>query len=346
MKKLLIWLIAILLVIGGLARLAIAFPFVQDALIARVMQVAMSRAAAGIPQPESLQAFVCGSASPLPAPGRAQACMVVMTPQHLFVVDSGAGSTARIMEAQLPLQRLQGVLITHMHSDHIAEIPELNLVSWVAGRPLPLQVYGPEGIRQLVSGLNRAYKLDRSYRVAHHGEELMKPNLGIPAAETIEPGVIIQDGDLTVTAYLAEHDPIKPAYGYRFDYRGRSLVISGDSNVSEQTHKVAKGVDLLFHDALSVPIVSAMATAARAEGLERNAKILEDIIDYHASVDSLIDLNRKTPIKMVALYHLVPAPQNYLMEQVFLRSAPGNFVLTNDRDWFELPVGSREILIR
>ena len=346
MKKLLIWLMAVLVVTGSLARLIIEFPSVQDGLLARFLQAGMSEAAEGPPQPNSLQAYICGSSSPLPAPNRAQACVVVMTPQHLFVVDSGAGSAANIAQGRLPLARLQGVLITHLHSDHIAEIPELNLNSWIAGRPLPLRVYGPEGIRQVVSGINRTYRFDRGYRIAHHGEDLLDPALGVPEAETVKPGVIIQDGDLTVTAYLAEHDPVKPAYGYRFDYRGRSLAISGDSNVTAETHRMAKNLDLLLHDALSVPTVSAMAHTAEELGLARNAKFLRDILDYHASTDALIELNKKTPVKMIALYHLIPAPQNFIMERIFLRGTPGNFVLTNDGDWFELPAGSRDILIR
>ena len=346
MKKLLFRLLLTALVIAGLARLAMEFPLVQDRALRQLVTLGMRQAAEGIPQPDSLQAYICGSSSPLPAPDRAQACVAIMTPRHLYIVDSGAGSTSRVMQGRLPLNRLQGVLITHLHSDHIAEIPELNLNSWIAGRPLPLRVYGPRGIRRLVSALNRAYEADRSYRVLHHGEDLLPPALGELGAERVEPGVIIEDGDLIISAYRAEHDPVKPAYGYRFDYRGRSIVVSGDSNVTDETHRISRNLDLLLHDALSEPVISAMSAAAGDLGLKRNSRILADVLDYHAWTSALVEFEEKTPVGMVALYHLVPAPQNILMEWIMLRQAPENFVIADDRDWFELPTGSRDILVR
>ncbi len=127
---------------------------------------------AGIEDGDALRVFVCGSSSPLPAQGRAQACIAVLSPEHFFVIDSGAGSTLNIMTARLPTQRLDGVLLTHFHSDHIAELYELNLNSWVQGREHPLAVYGPEGVKQVVEGVNQTYELDVSYRVAHHGSDL------------------------------------------------------------------------------------------------------------------------------------------------------------------------------
>ncbi len=346
MKKLLLWLIVILVALAGLGRLAIEVPAVQDQLLKRLLDVTLGANAEGIPQPDSLQAYVCGSASPLPAPGRAQACIAIMTPQHLFIVDSGAGSTAKVAAGRLPLARLQGVLITHLHSDHFGEIPELNLQSWVAGRPMPLMIYGPKGIRQVVSGLNMAYKEDRKYRVAHHGEALLPPKLGVLDATTVKPGVILQDGDLTITAYTAEHSPVEPALGYRFDYRGRSIVVSGDSNVTAETHRISKDLDLMLHDALSEPIITAMSETAYALGMERNGKILADVLDYHAWTSALVEFNEETPVGMMAFYHMVPAPPMLLMERIFLRDAPDNFVLTNDGDWFELPADSTEIIRR
>ena len=165
------------------------------------------------------------------------------------------------------------------------------------------------------------------------------------AHETIEPGVVLEDGELKITAYVGEHPPIEPAVGYRFDYRGRSVVISGDSNVNENTLKIAEGADLLLHDALSLPTLTALSRALEAVGQTRQSKIVTDVMDYHASTSSLVALGEQSNVAMVAYYHLVPVPPNAILKTIFMRGAPDNFVLTEDLMWFELPAHSDEIVV-
>jgi ribonuclease Z len=347
MKKFMFYLVLVVIVLGAAIRISIEFESGQDTAMQQFARIAMTQAARGMPQPDSLQAVVCGSASPLGNTDRAQACIAIVTPQHLYIVDAGAGSAAKVNRAQLPMNRLQGVLLTHFHSDHIAEIYELNLASWVQGRPEPLRVFGPKGVNKVIDGINNTYEADRNYRTGHHGEDLLPPRLGKLSSTTIKSGVILEDGDLTITAYTAEHPPIEPAVGYRFDYRGRSIVVSGDSNVTEMTREIASDADLLFHDALSVPLIETMSAAATDAGQDRLARIATDVLDYHASTTSVIELGQQTDIDMIALYHLVPVPQNLVMEKVFERGLPDNFVIADDLDIFELPAGSDEInLIR
>lgn len=341
MKKFALYLAVVLLFSAGMIRLSLEFPAAQDVALRGMAKAAQGVNARGIPEPDGIQVFVCGSASPLPAPGRAQACLAVVTPGHFYIVDSGAGSTANLQQGRLPMNRLQAVLVTHHHSDHIAELPELNLVSWVAGRPTPLQVIGPEGIKQVVGGLNVTYSLDRSYRVAHHGAELLPPELGVMVPRTIDEAFVLEDGDLKITAFSVDHSPVHPALGFRFDYRGRSVVISGDSIVTDEIRDVTNGADLVFHDALSVPIVTALAEAAADTGQDRAVTILNDILDYHASTESLVQLQDQ--IGMMVYYHLVPAPQNLVMRKVFERDLPGHYRLAEDGDWFFLPSQSDEI---
>jgi len=277
--------------------------------------------------------------------GQAQACIGIITPEHFYLIDSGAGSTANINRLRLPTERLQGLLITHFHSDLIAEIYEVNLGSWIAGRPTPLTLFGPSGINEITDAVNAGYRLDRQYRTAHHGAELLPPALGVLQHKTITPGVIIEDGALTITAYVAEHPPIEPAVGYRFDYRGRSVVVSGDSNINGDTLDIVNGADLLLHDALSLPTVSILSDAMGNAGQARQSKIVADVIDYHASTDSIIELGKQSNVNMVAFYHLVPVPLNSALDAVFERGMPDNFLLAKDLMWFELPVGSDEIAV-
>jgi len=319
--------------------------FVQDKMLDIVASQFVQRALAPSQDSMGLRIFVCGSASPLGVSDQAQACIAVLTPDHFYIVDSGAGSTANLQKNGLPMNRLQSVLLTHYHSDHIAELYELNLNSWVQGRPNPLNIYGPEGINALVDNVNGTYRQDRIYRVEHHGSGLLSPELGVMKPHAIPEGRIIQDGELTITAYSANHPPIEPSLGYRFDYKGRSVVISGDSLVTQETLKISDGVDLLLHDALSLPIVSTLSEAANTAGLTRIGKIMADVMDYHASVESLVALDDSIQVRHVSLYHLVPIPANIVFEEIFLRDLPANYSLAKDGTWFELPASSDELII-
>ncbi len=343
MKKALI-IIAIVLVLVLSVQALLKTPAVQDAALTSLSAMVAAQNAKPFPASESLKVFVCGSASPL-GMGQAQACIGIITPEHFYLIDSGAGSTANINRLRLPTERLQGLLITHFHSDHIAEIYEVNLGSWIAGRPTPLTLFGPSGINEITDAVNAGYRLDRQYRTAHHGAELLPPALGVLQHKTITPGVIIEDGALTITAYVAEHPPIEPAVGYRFDYRGRSVVVSGDSNINGDTLDIVNGADLLLHDALSLPTVSILSDAMGNAGQARQSKIVADVIDYHASTESIIELGKQSNVNMVAFYHLVPVPLNSALDAVFERGMPDNFLLAKDLMWFELPVGSDEIAV-
>ena len=344
MKKVII-LILVLCLLTAVGRGLLTLPAVQDALLVRGTTAVAEGVGADFSESTSLRVYVCGSASPL-GMGQAQACIAVVTPEHFYLIDSGAGSTDNINRLGLPTERLQGLLLTHFHSDHIAEIYEVNLGSWIGGRPVPLTVYGPRGVDEVTNAVNAGYRLDRVYRIGHHGEDLLPPALGVLGHKTIAPGVILEDGDLKITAYVSEHPPIHPAVGYRFDYRGRSVVVSGDSNVTGDTLKIVDGADLLLRDALSLPTVTALSEAMGAAGRLRTSKIVADVIDYHASTDSLIELGEKSDVDMVAFYHLVPVPLNSVLEDIFMRGVPDNFVLTEDLMRFELPIGSDKIVVK
>ena len=168
MKK--VFLVALtIVVILGIGQGLLKLPAVQDVVVERGTAAVAERASVGLSESSSLRVFVCGSASPL-GMGQARACLAVVTPEHFYLIDSGAGSTDNINRMALPTNRLQGLLITHFHSDHISEIYEVNLGSWVSGRPTPLTVFGPTGVDEIVSGVNATYRLDRIYRTGHHGD--------------------------------------------------------------------------------------------------------------------------------------------------------------------------------
>lgn len=293
---------------------------------------------------DALRVFMCGTASPLGALGRAQACVAIFAGDDLYLVDAGPGSAQTLSAHRISTRQLKAVFLTHFHSDHIGALYGHNLSSWVAGRPAPLQVVGPPGVEDVVAGFNRAYDLDRHHRTTHHGPQLLPPALGLMLPRAIAPGVAHEADGLRVTAFAVDHSPVVPAYGYRFDYKGRSVVISGDTVVTPALEAAAADADLLIHDALSEPLVSAMAAAA-AQANPRMAKVLTDVLDYHAHTTDVAALAERARVRQLVLYHLVPSPGNALMANIFMRDVPSTVVLAEDGMTFELPVDSAPIVV-
>lgn len=323
--------------------IALQIPAVQDRIF---RQLAPAAFAVNFGESDNLRVYVCGSASPLGnVADRAQACIAVVTPDHFYLFDAGAGSAFNVSGGGLPIQRLDGVYLTHFHSDHISDIPAINLSSWVIGRPVPLKLIGPVGVDKVTRGLNLAYELDRGYRTGHHGADLMPLELGELIYQEIETGVVLEDRGLTITAFTVEHDPIKPALGYRIDYKGRSVVISGDSIATESTFDVATNADLLFHDALSKEALAAVIEVSREAGRDRLAQIFTDVMDYHADAKKLEMMSAEAGVKQLVLYHLVPTPVNGLLMRIWQRGLQSSTLIANDGMTFELPAGEGAVVV-
>ena len=343
MRVMLRFVLVLVVLLAALAGFFLGTRTGQDILLTRAVDIAMGQMPAA--EYDGLRVFMCGTSSPLIAPGRAQACVAIRAGRELHVVDAGTGSAAVMALAGEPVQNLRAILLTHFHSDHIAGIGDFNLASWATGRDAPLRVLGPPGVERVVAGFNEAFAQDREYRVAHHGADLLDPEVGLLDAVAVENGVIVDRGGLRVTAFPVDHSPVQPAVGYRFEYAGRSVVVSGDTVVTESLVEAARGADLLLQDALSMPIVTAMQAGAERAGRRRQARILLDIQDYHAAGTDLQALVDAAGVGMLAVYHLVPAPRNLVMERIFERSLPEDTVMTAEGMVFELPRGTDRIRV-
>ncbi len=300
----------------------------------------------------ALHVVICGSGSPLPSVERAGPCTAVIAGGRMFLIDVGPGSTENLRLWGLPVASLTGVLLTHFHSDHIAELGEVGFASWTSGRAVPLDVYGPVGVDRVVAGFQAAYELDISYRVAHHGADLLPPEGGkanahaIELAEDAPSRVFYDENGLKITAFLVEHEPIAPAVGYRIDYGGRSVVVSGDTIRSANVEAASQGVDVLVHEVLSGALIGGAAQALESAGNEQTAKLLRDTLDYHTFPADVHALAADAKVKLLVLSHLVPPLPAAQAERVFMRGraedAPNDAVVGADGMHIALPANSDE----
>jgi len=354
MGRKLIWIIGVLVVLAGIVAVGLRLPAVQDAIVRRVIEQRLNNPPKELLREDALSVLLCGTASPMPHPTRARPCVAVFAGGRFWIVDTGPGSWNHLALWQVDGGRISGVLLTHFHSDHMGELGEFNLQTWVAGRPGPLQVFGPPGVDRLVNGFNEAYTLDRGYRVAHHGADVLAPEKGLMEARVVAgpaegsgPAVVVKEGDLTITAFSVTHSPVSPAYGYRFDYKGRSVVVSGDTVKDAALIAAAKGADVLLHEAQANHIVSVMQEEVAKTGRPRLAKILGDIPTYHTTPVEAAEVANEAGVKLLVMYHLTPPPPAALLEEVFVRGVddvrPDGWVLADDGLVVTLPVGSDEV---
>lgn len=353
------WLLSGIGAVLGLAlvaALALRIPAVQDALLRRVIAHRMSTPPAALAGDDALRVLLCGTSSPMPHPTRAKACVAIFAGGRFWVVDTGDGAWNRLALWQVDGRAIGGVLLTHFHSDHITELGEFNLQTWVAGRAGPLAVYGPPGVERVVAGFTEAYALDSGYRVAHHGADLLAPEVGRLEARVVPgpasgagPTVVLEQDGLTITAFAVTHTPVEPAYGYRFDYRGRSVVVSGDSVKDAGLIAAAKGADVLVHEAQANHLVDLLRAEAERTDRPRIAKILADIPTYHTSPVEAAEVANAAGVKLLVLYHLTPPPPAWLVERAFVRGVdavrPRDWVLADDGLLITLPIGSSAVEI-
>src|SRR5262245_55817828 len=320
----LLWIVLALALIVGAGALVLRMPGVQDAIIARIARQRIGRDTSGLFAPDALRVLLCGTSSPIPSPERAEACTAVFAGGRMWIVDTGPGSWRTLALRRIRGERIGAIFYTHLHSDHIGELGEFNLQTWVAGRAAPLRVFGPDGVTDLVHGFAQAYAADTRFRVAHHGAELLPPDRAamIPLPVVLDGAdsirVLDEDG-VVVTAFAVAHDPVKPALGYRFDYGGRSVVVSGDTRPTPNLVKHARGADVLVHEAQDNHLVHIMEEAARESGEMRVAKILGDIPAYHTTPADAAHEAVEAGVRLLLLTHSTPPPDNALLARIFWR---------------------------
>jgi len=307
---------------------------------------------------DGLYAGLCGTGSPLPDINRAGSCIAVLAGEHFFVVDAGEGSTRNVLLMNLPLIKTDAILLTHFHSDHIADLGEMELQRWAGGaNKTPVEVIGPTGVEQVVQGFNLAYQLDAGYRVAHHGPDAVPPTgaggIAKPFELSSEPNasVVVFDKDgVKITAFKVDHRPVVPAVGYRFDYKGRSVVISGDTVYSESLLEHATGADVLLHEALNADLVHMLHENAGLSNSPSLGRITHDIPSYHSTPQDAAKISAAARVKHLILVHIIPPLPSRILNKLFLGDAKkyykGPITMGEDGMLVFLPLNSDRIEIR
>ena len=320
---------------------------VQDRILNIGLENILSSAKPFLDEEDTLKVVVCGSRSPLPSPGRAESCVLVEAGDDIYIFDLGNGSVNNLTQYQVPWPNVKAVLITHMHSDHMADLPDAHLQSWIQGRTSPLKVYGPEGINLVTKGFELAYSADYQYRNEHHGDDMLPMSIaGFNAIQIINNQFIPNDTPgLEILPFVVDHYPVNSAFGFKISYKDRTVVISGDTIHDGSVQKYSQDVDLLVHSAISIDIVERMRGIAPIPQMD---KILFDIQDYHTSIDEAGEIARDANVEHLLIYHSIPTPRNALMERVFFRPIEGvfeNYSLSDDGTRVIMPVGNDDIFI-
>ena len=350
MKKLIKFLLFGIFFLAVVAFILLKQPWFQD----KLFQTALSNIAAPVsqlPEEDSLTAVVCGSRSPINDPNRAEACILVQAGDQIFIFDTGNGSAQNLNNWNMPWNRLEGIFYTHLHSDHISDIADFHQGTWLNGqRSSKQKVFGPEGVQLLTDGIELAYTKDYFFRNEHHGDIIAPLNIVGFDTHTVNLNnpVLIDNEDLKITAYSVSHDPVDPALGYRIDYKGRSISISGDTIYDQNLVNNSKDADVLFHESMSLEILDLINANAKATGNMVAEIVTVDILDYHTPILEVVKAAKDANVRHLVFYHHLPAPRNQIMEEVMYRGVDEimqEWTASNDGTMIILPIDSEEIII-
>jgi ribonuclease Z len=243
-----------------------------------------------------IEVTLLGTGSPIPDPNRAGPSTLVRAGGQVFLVDCGRGVLQRAAAAGVGAAGLSALLLTHLHSDHIAELGDLVITRWVtnfAPDPAPLPIIGPPGTAETVAATLKAFGHDIDYRIAHHADLNAPPPIEVH--EYTEGPVWDRDG-ATIRVAPTDHRPVAPTIGFRIEFGGASVVLAGDTVPCASLDELAAGADALVHTAIRKDIL-----------IHVPQQRVKDVCDYHSSVQEAAATAARAGVGTLVLTHYVPA---------------------------------------
>lgn len=285
----------------------------------------MTLAAPGPLHAQSIRVTLLGTGGPPPSLIRFGPSILVEADSEKLLFDVGRGASQRLAQLRVSYAGLTALFLTHLHSDHVVGLPDLWLTGWLLSRrETPLPVYGPTGTVDMAQHLEEAYRFDTEVRIREGHMPVGGSHL---AATDIGEGVVFERNGVRVTAFLVDHGPTRPAYGYRVDYAGRSVVLSGDTRFSPNLIAHAQGVDLLIHE----------VAAATAEDL-RDHERTRIIVGHHTTPERAGEVFDLVHPRLSAYSHIVlfPGVTDGDLEPLTRTHYAGPLVIGQDLMWFEI----------
>jgi ribonuclease Z len=245
--------------------------------------------------------LLLGTGAPPPDPQRRGPATLISLGTERFLVDAGSGVGAQLVQAGVRPLDWPRVLITHHHSDHTIDLGHLLITRWIVGQNTPFEIWGPAGTRRQMEKLLDYLQWDIEVR-RHHMQERDPPRV---AVTEIEEGRLLEAGGVTVSAFLVEHDPVKPAFGFRFDGAGRSIVVSGDTRPSENLIRWSRDVDVLIHECCDMTRTSWVPGCGWTSREEK----VRDLASYHTQPPDIGRVAAAAAARQLIMTHLMPGSE-------------------------------------
>jgi ribonuclease Z len=243
-----------------------------------------------------IEITLLGTGSPIPDPDRAGPSTLVRAGGQIFLADCGRGVLQRAAAIGVGANALSALLLTHLHSDHIADLGDVLITRWVTTfttDPAPLPIIGPPGTAEVVEATLKAFGRDIGYRIAHHADLTAPPRVEVQ--EHTEGAVWDRDG-VSIRVAPTDHRPVAPTIGFRIESGGASVVLAGDTVPCESLDRLAFGTDALVHTVIRKDIVTRLPQQR-----------IKDICDYHSSVQQAAATAKRAGVNTLVLTHYVPA---------------------------------------
>jgi ribonuclease BN (tRNA processing enzyme) len=255
---------------------------------------------------------------PRPRKSNSAPAQVILFNDTAYVVDCGDGVARQLVFAGVPLRSLRHIFLTHHHSDHNADYGNLVLLAWAAGLQTRVDAWGPPPLEKMTRQFFDMNAYDIATRIADEGRVPLVPLVHVHELE--RGGPVMQDDGVKVTAALVRHPPVAPAFGYRFDTRDRSIVISGDTAPSDNLITLAQGADVLVHEALYVPGLDRLVA-----GVPNATRLKQSIMSHHTTAEDAGRVAQAAGVKTLVLSHLVPAEDPAVTDQMWIDAAHVHF---------------------